>query len=98
MQLASAPILNGIICATPSFSLNLSKPSQQQHLPQGHCRRGNTSDVKAWVVQITKPTLRLSFSSGGASGSRMDLEVQERPPSVPCWGVGVSARHQPGQA
>ena len=32
MQLASAPILNGIICATSWFSLDLGKPSQQRRL------------------------------------------------------------------
>jgi hypothetical protein len=32
VQLASAPILNGIICATSWFSMDLCKPCQQRRL------------------------------------------------------------------
>jgi len=43
-------------------------------------------------------TVRLSYASGGASGSRMDREAQDRMLPVPGWGRGPSSRHQPGQA
>ena len=36
-------------------------------------------------------------ASGGASGSRMDREVQEQPVSVLGWGGDSSSRHRPGQ-
>ena len=37
------------------------------------------------------------IASGGASGSRMDREMQEQPVSVSGWGGDSSSRHRPGQ-
>jgi len=53
----------------------LRRTCQDQPGPQ--VRQGGTPD------RTDSPTtVRLSFASGGASGSRMDREVQEQPLSV----------------
>jgi hypothetical protein len=45
--------------------------------------RRTSGDITARTAQLPKLTVRFFGASGGASGSRMDREVQERPLSVP---------------